>query len=130
MSRFGLTRRTLLATTGWAASLPSAASAAMQDDWDTQPEIRPTESVVAPDLLRGPHYELGPTVTTLAYLNRYTVTTDYGPFIAPSDVRLRRLLREIAAIATTAGDAAVRGVRKGGNRGGKVAIPQCEKPAR
>ena len=27
------------------------------------------------------------------------VTTDYGPFIAPSDVRLRRLLREIAAIA-------------------------------
>ena len=100
MSRFGLTRRTLLATTGWAASLPLTARAATQDDWDTQPEIRLTESVVAPDLLRGPHYALGPTVTTLAYLNRYTVTTDYGPFIAPSDVRLRRLLREIAAIAT------------------------------
>jgi hypothetical protein len=100
MSRFGLTRRTLLATTGWAASLPPSARAATQDDWDTQPEIRPTESVVAPDPLRGPHYALGPTVTTLAYLNRYTVTTDYGPFIAPSDVRLRRLLREIAAIAT------------------------------
>ena len=99
MSRFGLTRRRLLATTGWAASLPLTARAATQDDWDTQPEIRPTESVVAPDLLRGPHYALGPTVTTLAYLNRYTVTTDYGPFIAPSDVRLRRLLREIAAIA-------------------------------
>jgi hypothetical protein len=97
MSRFGLTRRTLLATTGWAASLPLTARAATPDDWDTQPEIRSTESIVAPDLLRGPHYALGPTVTTLAYLNM--VTTDYGPFIAPSDVRLRRLLREIAAIA-------------------------------
>jgi hypothetical protein len=101
MSRFclSLTRRTLLATIGFAATLPSAASAAMQDVWDTQPEIRPTDSVVAPDLLHGPHYELGPTVATLAYLNRYTVATDYGPFIAPSDARLRRLLREIAAIA-------------------------------
>jgi hypothetical protein len=87
----------LLATTGWAASPPLTAGAATPDDWDAQPEIRPTESVVAPDLLRGPHYALGPTVTTLAYLNM--VTTDYGPFIAPSDVRLRRLLREIAAIA-------------------------------
>src|SRR5579863_5551321 len=99
MSHFGITRRTLLAT-GWAASLPLTARAATQDDWDAQPGIRPTESVVSPDLLRGPHYALGPTVTTLAYLHRYTVTTDYGPFIAPSDVRLRRLLREIAAIAT------------------------------
>jgi hypothetical protein len=99
MSRFGLTRRAFLATTGLAASLPPAAGIAMQDAWDAQPEIRPTESVVAADLLSGPHYGLGPTVTTLAYLNRYTVTTDYGPFIAPSDARLRRLLREIAAIA-------------------------------
>ena len=99
MPRFGLTRRTLLATTGWAASPPLTAGAATPDDWDAQPEIRPTESVVAPDLLRGPHYALGTTVTTLAYLNRYMVTTDYGPFIASSDVRLRRLLREIAAIA-------------------------------
>ena len=99
MSRFGLTRRAFLATTGFAASLPPAAGAATQFDWDTQPEIRPTKSVVAADLLSGPHYTLGSTVTTLAYLNRYTVTTDYGPFIAPSDARLRRLLREIAAIA-------------------------------
>jgi hypothetical protein len=99
MSRSGLTRRTLLASTGFAAFRPPAASAATQVDWDTQPEIRPTESVVGPDLLHGPHYGLGSTVTTLAYLNRYTVTTDYGPFIAPSDARLRRLLREVAAIA-------------------------------
>jgi hypothetical protein len=90
------TRRTLLATTGL---LPFAAHAAQPAEWDTQPEIRQTDSVAAADIRSGPHYALGPSVTTLAYLNRYTVNTDFGPYIAPSDVRLRRLIREIAAIA-------------------------------
>ena len=63
------------------------------------PEVRATADVVAPDLLRGPHYQLGPTVSTFAFMNHYTVTSDYGPFTAPSDARLRRLIREIAAIA-------------------------------
>jgi len=63
------------------------------------PEVRATADVVAPDLLRGPHYQLGPIVSTFAFMNHYTVTSDYGPFTAPSDARLRRLIREIAAIA-------------------------------
>jgi len=63
------------------------------------PEVRATADVVVPDLLRGPHYQLGPTVSTFAFMNHYTVTSDYGPFTAPSDARLRRLIREIAAIA-------------------------------
>jgi hypothetical protein len=32
-------------------------------------------------------------------MNHYSMTSDYGPFTAPSDARLRRLVREIAAIA-------------------------------
>jgi hypothetical protein len=32
-------------------------------------------------------------------MNQYSVTSDYGPFSPPSDARLRRLIREIAAIA-------------------------------
>jgi hypothetical protein len=32
-------------------------------------------------------------------MNQYSVTSDYGPFTATSDARLRRLIREIAAIA-------------------------------
>jgi hypothetical protein len=70
-----------------------------QPDWDALPEIRPADLVAPADLLRGQHYMLGPTVTTFAYMNRYSVTSDYGPFIAPSDARLRRLIREITAIA-------------------------------
>ena len=63
------------------------------------PEVRATADIVAPDLLRGPHYQLGPTVTTFTFMNHYSVTSDYGPFTASSDARLRRLVREIAAIA-------------------------------
>ena len=74
------------------------AAALAQTGFDS-PEVRATADVVAPDLLRGPHYQLGPTVSTFAFMNHYTVTSDYGPFTAPSDARLRRLIREIAAIA-------------------------------
>jgi len=63
------------------------------------PEVRATADVVPPALLRGPHYQLGPTVSTFAFMNHYSVTSDYGPFTAASDPRLRRLIREIAAIA-------------------------------
>ena len=63
------------------------------------PEVRPTSDVVPPALLHGPHYQLGPTVTTFTFMNQYSVTSDYGSFGPPSDVRLRRLVREIAAIA-------------------------------
>jgi len=55
--------------------------------------------VVPPELLRGPHYQLGPTVRTFTFMNQYTVASDYGAFTASSDARLRRLIREIAAIA-------------------------------
>ena len=63
------------------------------------PEVRATADVVPPALLRGPHFQLGPTVSTFAFMNHYSVTSDYGAFTGPSDARLRRLIREIAAIA-------------------------------
>ena len=63
------------------------------------PEVRPSSDVVPPALLHGPHYQLGPTVKTFTFMNQYSVTSDYGPFSPPSDARLRRLIREIAAIA-------------------------------
>jgi hypothetical protein len=63
------------------------------------PEVRATADVVPPALLHGPHYQLGPTVRTFAFMNQYSVTSDYGPFTPTSDARLRRLVSEIAAIA-------------------------------
>jgi hypothetical protein len=63
------------------------------------PEVREASDVVPPALLRGPHYQLGPTVKTFTFMNQYSVTSDYGAFTPTSDARLRRLVREIAAIA-------------------------------
>lgn len=63
------------------------------------PEVRAASDVVPPMLLHGAHYQVGPTVSTFAFMNRYSVTSDYGAFSPSSDARLRRLIREIAAIA-------------------------------
>ena len=63
------------------------------------PEVRAASDVVPPVLLHGAHYQVGPTVRTFAFMNRYSVISDYGAFAPPSDARLRRLIREIAAIA-------------------------------
>jgi hypothetical protein len=93
-----LRRRSLLAAS--AAALPIGFRPAIgQENWDAQPEIRPASEVLPAAMLKGPHFEIGPTVTTTNYLNAYTVAGEYGSFTAPSDSRLRRLLREIAAIA-------------------------------
>jgi hypothetical protein len=62
------------------------------------PEVRAASDVVPPALLAGPHYRVDPAVRTFAFMNQYSVTSDYGAFVAPSDARLRRLVREIAAI--------------------------------
>ena len=81
-----------------AAAAVGGGAALGQTGFDS-PEVRATADVAPAALLRGPHYQLGPTVSTFAFMNHYSVTSDYGPFTAPSDARLRRLIHEIAAIA-------------------------------
>ena len=97
-----LSRRSLFMAAGAAgfalgARSPSAQAVSAPAVWDIQPETRATADVVAPELLKGPHYALGPEVSTFSYQNRFTATSDFGPFTAPSDARLRRLIREISA---------------------------------
>jgi hypothetical protein len=77
---------------------PAGGAANGQTAFDP-PEIRAAADVVPPALLQGPHFRVGPAVTTFAFMNQYSVTSDYGAFNPPSDARLRRLVREIAAIA-------------------------------
>ena len=67
-------------------------------DYET-PGPRPAAEVVPEKLLRGPHYEITSPVTTFTYMNRYSVKSDFGAFTVTGDARLRRLLREIPAIA-------------------------------
>jgi hypothetical protein len=80
------------------AAGPAGGAAPGQTTFDP-PEIRAASDVVPRELLEGPHYRVGPTVRTFAFMNQYLVTSDYGLFTPPSDARLRRLVREIAAIS-------------------------------
>jgi hypothetical protein len=98
MSDFHLTRRGLLTAAGALGIGTGARPAAAQGGWDSQPETRPTSTVVPAEMVRGPQYVLDPAATTFDYLNRFSAVSDYGPFVAPSEARLRRLIREIAAI--------------------------------
>ncbi|MFL5270075.1 MAG: hypothetical protein ACJ8AH_26390 [Stellaceae bacterium] len=52
------------------------------------PEVQSASDVVPPALLAGPHYRVDPAVRTFAFMNQHSVTSDYGAFTAPSDVRL------------------------------------------
>jgi hypothetical protein len=115
MSGYRLTRRVLLAATGPAALWALHASREFaQPDWDEQPEIRPTESVAAGDLPHGPHCELGPTVTTFAYLNCYTTTSDYGPFVAPQRCQAAAADPRNCGHRAVQGNAGNRWVQEGG----------------
>jgi hypothetical protein len=98
--RFRGRRRSTLcgALAGLAGVLIATATLAQGGNFDTFGP-RPVGDVVSPDLLAGPHYRLAPTVQTSNYLNNFVVSSDYGTFEAPSDAMLRRLVREIHAIA-------------------------------
>lgn len=93
------TRRAFLAHAFLAVGAASSARGDTATGWDDLPEIRPAGPVAAAAGVQpGQHFQLGPNVTSAGYLNHYTITSDYGPFTATSDARLRRLAREIAAI--------------------------------
>jgi len=106
LKRFHIVVRTVLTLAGAAAALVlinlhvglAGEVAPGQTAFDP-PEVRAASDVAPPALLRGPHYRLGPTVRTFTFMNQYSVTSDFGAFAPPSDARLRRLVREIAAIA-------------------------------
>jgi hypothetical protein len=66
-------------------------------------EPQPVTAVVGADLISGPHYRLAPTVRAVAYLNEFYASSDYGTFSATSNTMLRRLVREIHAIAVLQG---------------------------
>jgi len=100
-----ISRRLLLQTLASSSlisfSFDSAAQAGALASYEG-PETRPVTDVLSASSLTGPHYKIGPTVYTFDYLNEYAVKSDYGDFTASSDAMLRRLRREIAAIAALA----------------------------
>jgi hypothetical protein len=77
---------------------------------------RSIQAVVSADLMQGPHYRIAATVQTYDFLNDFITSSDYGVFESRSDAMLRRLLREIPAIASlrqiSTGDAYAKAVEQ------------------
>ena len=61
---------------------------------------RPVAQVLRPEVITGPHYQVQDPVVAYDYESHYTVTSDYGSFEVIGDSALRKLIREIHAIAS------------------------------
>jgi len=64
-----------------------------------QPTTYQPAQVLPKELVRGPHYQTVNPVTSDGYMYRMSVRSDYGPFEVTGTGALRKLVREIGAIA-------------------------------
>ncbi len=65
-----------------------------------KPVNRRAGDVLPPKLIAGPHYRVRDVVVSYGYMNHYGVDSDFGAFEVTGDFALRKLIREIGAIAT------------------------------
>jgi hypothetical protein len=84
------------------AAVMATATASAAEPFETFTP-RPVGDAVPAAMIQGEHYRLAPTVRTFDFLNDFVVSSDYGPFEPQSDAMLRRLIREIHAIAVLQG---------------------------
>ncbi len=57
------------------------------------------EDSVPPDLMRGPHHTVDPTVYVHSFMREYRVRSEFGDYDVVGDAELRTLVKELAAIA-------------------------------
>ena len=74
---------------------PSATSAAQFE----APANRKAAEILPATLLKGPNYQVRDTVVSYGYMHHWTVDSDFGTFEATGDGALRKLIREVYAIA-------------------------------
>jgi hypothetical protein len=55
--------------------------------------------IVPAEIISGPHYQIQDRVISYGYMDHFTVFSDYGAFEVTGDYALRKLLKEIQAIA-------------------------------
>ena len=63
------------------------------------PANRKASEILPAELIQGPHYRVQDTVVSYGYMHHWMVDTDFGAFQATGDGALRKLIREIYAIA-------------------------------
>ena len=82
------------------------------------PRNRRASEVLAPGLISGPHFRVRDQVAADGYMYRFTVDSDYGSFAVGGEYGLRKLIKEIQAIAVLRrvgqGQAVLSGARQQG----------------
>jgi len=63
------------------------------------PRVRSARTFLDAKIIKGPHHTVRDRVSTDGYLHRFTVDSDFGVFKVTGDSALRKLVKEIAAIA-------------------------------
>jgi len=81
------------------ASLAPALVWAQAEEFEPMNVERKASDILPAEVISGPHYTIDERVVTDGFTNHYTVQSDFGPFKARNDAMLRRLIREINAIA-------------------------------
>jgi hypothetical protein len=78
------------------------------------PSGRQASEVLPPNLRSGPHFKVQDRVAADGYMLRFTVNSDYGTFPVTGEYGLRKLIKEVQAIAAlkkvSKGEAFVKGV--------------------
>lgn len=64
------------------------------------PQTLSASAILPADMLSGPHYKVRDRVVTYGYMHSFVVDSDYGVFDVTGDLALRKLIREIGAIAS------------------------------
>jgi hypothetical protein len=93
--RRGLSAVGIAVLAGWANVVGAADYKAPYESYMN----RPVAEVLPADKISGPHYKIRDTVFADGYMYSYRAETDYGVFDVTGDYALRKLLKEIQAIA-------------------------------
>jgi hypothetical protein len=83
---------------GVGAVLIATAASAQPAQFEV-PMNRLASEILTRDQISGPHHRVRQEVVSYGYLHHYTVDSDFGTFDATGDMALRKLLKEIVAIA-------------------------------
>jgi hypothetical protein len=78
---------------------PALIDPAHADDTYEVPQVRSAKTFLDQKILTGPHHTVRDRVSHDGYLDRFTVDSDFGVFKVTGDAALRKLVKEIAAIA-------------------------------
>ena len=74
-------------------------SLAAAGDYEPETMSMTAASLLPAEMLKGAHYSIADHVQVSGYMNYFMVNSDYGPFAVTGNRNLKRLLREIDAIA-------------------------------